>query len=96
MRPPQPTKLQLFTKSDCPLCDRAKAVLDEIAPRFEIQVEEIDITTNMGLFTKYKNIIPVAEMDGKRLFVHKIKPSAFKRKLRWRRWRQRLAGFHFV
>ena len=93
MCPPQPTKLQLFTKSDCPLCEEAKAVLEEIAPSFKIQVEEIDITSNMGLFTKYKNLIPVAEMDGKRLFVHQIKASALKRKLLWRSLCQRFASF---
>ena len=90
--PPNDHKLQLFTKSDCPLCEEAKAVLNEIAPKFEIQVEEIDITTNMGLFTKYKNIIPVVEMDGKRLFAHQISASALKRKLAWRKWRQRFVG----
>ena len=89
----QPTKFQLFTKSDCPLCDKAKAVLEEVAQEFSIRVEEIDITTNMGLFTKYKNLIPVLAMNGKRLFVHRIDAAALKRKLAWRKLRQRFAGF---
>ena len=87
------TKLQLFTKPDCPLCDKAKAVLEEMAMEFVIEVEEIDITTSMGLFTRYKHIIPVLEMDGKRLFVHRIDAPVLKRKLVWRTLRQRFAGF---
>lgn len=87
-----PTKLRLFTKPDCPLCDDAKAELEKIAMKSSIEVEEINITTNMGLFTKYKNIIPVLEMDGKQLFAHQINTSALKRKLAWRRFRRLIGG----
>lgn len=86
------TKLRLFTKPDCPLCDKAKAALEEIIEETSIEVEEIDITTNMGLFTKYKNLIPVLEMDDDRLFVNRIKTSALKRKLAWRAFKQWIGG----
>ena len=87
-----PTKLQLFTKPDCPLCDKAKVVLEKIAMNSSIEVEEVDITTSIGLFAKYKNIIPVLEMDGRRLFVHQINASTLKRKLAWRAFRQWIGG----
>ena len=87
-----PTKLRLFTKPDCPLCDKAKSDLEEITQEPSIEVEEIDITTNMGLFTKYKNLIPVLEMDGKRLFVHEIRASVLKRRLAWRAFKQWIGG----
>ena len=80
-------RLQLYTKTDCPLCDEAKESLELLAARFPIQIEEIDITTNLGLFTKYKELIPVLELKGKRLFVHRIHGRALKRKLMWQRWR---------
>ena len=81
----QPIKLQLYTKSDCSLCDSAKAVLKKVAERYPIQVEEIDITKNLGLFTKYKHLIPVLEMDGKRLFVHRVHRGKLQRQLMWKR-----------
>ena len=81
-------KLQLYTKADCPLCDEAKASLELLAEQFPIQVEEIDITANLGLFTKYKELIPVLELGGKRLFVHRIHVRVLKRKLIWQRWRR--------
>ena len=81
-------KLQLYTKADCPLCDEAKKSLESLAARFPIQIEEIDITANLGLFTKYKELIPVLELDGKQLFVHRIHVKALKRKLRWKQWRR--------
>ena len=81
-------KLQLYTKTDCPLCDEAKALLEPLAAQFPIQLEEIDITTNLGLFTKYKELIPVLEWEGERLFVHRIHVKTLKRKLLWHRWRR--------
>ena len=85
-------KLQLYTKADCPLCDEAKESLELLAAQLPIQIEEIDITANLGLFTKYKELIPVLELEGKRLFVHRIHIKALKRKLMWQQWRQWFIG----
>ena len=81
-------KLQLYTKVDCPLCDEAKESLELLAAQLPIQIEEIDITANLGLFTKYKELIPMLELEGERLFIHRIHVKTLKRKLMWRRWRQ--------
>ena len=81
-------KLQLYTKADCPLCDEAKESLELLAAQRPIQIEEIDITANLGLFTKYKELIPVLELEGKQLFVHRICVKDLKRKLMWYRWRR--------
>ena len=81
-------KLQFYTKPDCPLCDEAKESLELLAAKFPIQIEEIDITANLGLFTRYKELIPVLELEGKRLFVHRIHAKALKRKLMRQRLRQ--------
>ena len=87
-----PIQLQLYTKPDCPLCDEAKAVLEKISHRFPIEVEEIDITANLGLFTKYKYLIPALEMDGKRICIHRIDTGRLKRKLMWERIRRYFSG----
>ena len=76
-------QLQFYTKSDCPLCDEAKVVLRSIEAKTSfITVEEIDITTNLGLFTKYKLMIPVLELDGQPLFIHHVTHW----KLAWQLW----------
>ena len=87
----EPIYLQFYTKPDCPLCDEAKSVLQSLvakAPRFE--VEEIDITRNLGLFTTYKHLIPVLKMDGKRLSIHRIGRRQLLWQLRWHRLRKYL------
>lgn len=81
----EPLTLKLYTKPDCPLCDDAKDALNAVAADSPIKIEEIDITSNLGLFTKYKDTIPVLEMNGKPMFEHRIDVGVLKRKLKWRR-----------
>ena len=50
-----------------------------------ITVEEIDISKNLGLFTKYKHLIPVLELDGQQLFVYRATYWKLMWKLRWYR-----------
>ena len=77
-------KLHFYTKPDCPLCDEAKNVLHEIKNKMQfLSIEEIDITKNMGLFTKYKLLIPVLEMNSKQLFVGKVDKNKLIRQLNW-------------
>ena len=79
-----PIQLQFYTKPDCPLCDEAKVVLQSIGAKAPfVAVEEIDITKNLGLFTKYKHLIPVLELDGQQLFVHRATYWKLVWKLRW-------------
>ena len=53
-----------------------------------ITVEEIDITENLGLFTKYKHLIPVLELDEQKLFVHHINRWKLIWQLRWHWFRK--------
>ena len=82
-------QLQFYTKSDCPLCDEAKEALESVEAKMSfIAIEEIDITQDLGLFTKYKYLIPVLELDGQQLFVHRIVEKKLMWQLRWYRfWR---------
>jgi len=85
-------QLQFYTKPDCPLCDEAKVVLQSIEAKLSfITVAEIDITKNLGLFTKYKHLIPVLELDGQQLFVHRALHRKLIWQLRWHRVRRFLA-----
>ena len=84
----KPLELQLYTKPDCPLCDEVKSELQTITSKLSfLVIDEIDISKNLGLFTKYKLLIPVLEMNGKQLFVHHFDSKKLMRKLKWYRFR---------
>lgn len=75
-------RLQFYTKSGCSLCEVAKADLKKLHLNLIIEIEEIDITSDTKFFEKYKYLIPVGELDGIRLFTHRINTKALIRRLK--------------
>ena len=67
-----PRRVTLYTiPGHCPLCDVARAVLDEFAPGYE----ELDIRTDRELLRKYRDEIPVVAVDGRKRFVGRVDPE---------------------
>ena len=67
----------LFTAAGCTLCERARAVLDAEG----VAYEEVDITGDPDLEARYREWLPVVEIDGERAFVYFVQPEGLRRKL---------------
>ena len=69
------TTITLYTRNRCPLCDKAKATLDELKQEWDFRLEEIDIETSDDLTERYGLMIPVVHLDGEEVgfgFVNKF------------------------
>ncbi|WP_163183016.1 glutaredoxin family protein [Neobacillus sedimentimangrovi] len=69
------TTITLYTRSRCPLCDKAKAALLELKEEWDFELEEIDIESSDELTEKYGLMIPVVHIDGEEVaygFVNKF------------------------
>jgi glutaredoxin len=75
-------KVQLYTKPDCSLCDKAKAVLGEVRLRIPFELEEVDIRSDPALFERYRYDIPVILIGGHKAFKHRVDPLALEQRLR--------------
>lgn len=53
--------LRLYTREKCPLCDKAKLVLEELQAEEGWEFETIDIYTDDELLERYGLMIPVIE-----------------------------------
>ena len=62
----------LYTREECPLCEEAKEVLDEVRRERPFEYREIEITTSPDLAKRYKNLVPVLTIDGEVAFVGRI------------------------
>ncbi|HEX4527145.1 MAG TPA: glutaredoxin family protein [Gaiellaceae bacterium] len=62
---------------DCSLCERAREVLDRVGAPYDA----IDITGNEALEARYREWLPVVEIDGERAFVYFVDEEAFRRKV---------------
>lgn len=57
-------ELLLYSREKCPLCDKAKAILDEVASEVGISYKEIDIYSDEDLLERFGLMIPVVEWQG--------------------------------
>jgi len=70
-------RVVLYHAQGCHLCDRARRVLADSGVPFE----KIDITGDPELEARYREWLPVVEIDGERAFVYFVDPGAFRRKI---------------
>ncbi|RFU63879.1 glutaredoxin family protein [Peribacillus glennii] len=57
-------RLLLYTREKCPLCDKAKVVLEELSSETGISFREIDIYSDDDLIERFGLMIPVLEWKG--------------------------------
>ena len=67
----------LFTAGGCTLSTRARDVLDAEG----VVYDEVDITGDPELEARYREWLPVVEIDGVRAFVYHVQPEGLRRKL---------------
>ena len=60
-----PSRLVLYARPDCHLCDEARAGLEKLlAGGASFELEEVDIESDDELFKRYLERIPVVELEG--------------------------------
>ena len=75
-------KLTLYSKKECHLCDIAKKELNDLRKELSFSITEVDIEKDLTANEKYRNLIPVIEMDGKVIFTGRIDREKLKNALR--------------
>ena len=67
----------LYHAQGCHLCDRARDVLDRVG----VAYASVDITGDEDLEARYREWLPVVEIDGVRAFVYYVDEAALRRKV---------------
>ncbi|MBI4538284.1 MAG: glutaredoxin family protein [Gemmatimonadetes bacterium] len=75
------TRIEIFTKRDCHLCDVAKAALLRVQREVPFELREIDIESSAELYVAYKERIPVIAIDGKPAFQFRVDEERLRRRL---------------
>ena len=61
----------LYTRQNCPLCEKAKAVLNAEG----IKPKEVDVDLDLELMRKFTDDVPVVYIDGVEAFRHRVDPE---------------------
>ena len=76
------TRLTLYTRAGCCLCDDAKAVLLDLRREFDFGLEEVDIGGDPELLERYGRCIPVLHLNGRVMFRGRINLKLLRLRLR--------------
>jgi glutaredoxin len=71
----------LYHAAGCHLCDRARAQLAALREELGFALAEVDITGVAELEDRYREWLPVVEIDGERAFVYYVDEAAFRRRI---------------
>jgi glutaredoxin len=74
---PSTRNVVLYHAQGCHLCDRARDVLDRVG----VTYAAVDIGGDDELEARYREWLPVVEIDGARAFVYHVDEHALRRKL---------------
>jgi len=75
-------QVYFYTKTHCPLCEDAKALLLLLQHDYPFELEERDIYTNDAWLEAYQISIPVVEMNEKQLDATEINYDKLERMLK--------------
>jgi len=63
----------------CHLCERALEQLRALREELDFELREVDIAGDPELEARYREWLPVVEIDGRRRFTYHIQPGPFRR-----------------
>jgi glutaredoxin len=75
-------KVTLFHAAGCSLCERAREQLQRVREQEPFELVEVDIGGVPELEERYREWLPVVEIDGERAFVYYVFEEQFLHKLR--------------
>ena len=73
------TRVVLYGAAGCHLCDRARATLAAVRDELAFELEEVDITGDPELEGRYRELLPVVEIDGRRAFAYHVPAAELRR-----------------
>jgi len=74
-------RVAFYTAAGCGLCSRALEVVHEVRASTGFELEIVSIDSDPDLEARYREHLPVVEIDGQRAFTHFVEPAALRARL---------------
>ncbi len=74
-------RVDIYSKPNCSLCDKAAAVVEAVRARIPFELRIISILEDAEAFTRWRYDIPVVVIDGVPVFTHRVDPAEFEARL---------------
>jgi len=66
------TQILIYTRRGCCLCEEMKKVVHEVAKRYPLSVEEVDVDGSPDLRQEYTHQVPVLFINGRKAFKYRV------------------------
>jgi glutaredoxin len=73
--------IKFYTKPKCSLCDKVRILLNQLRKEYLLDIEEVNILDDSGLYERYKYEIPVLLFPDQFQLQGKIGQELLKKKL---------------
>jgi glutaredoxin len=74
-------RVVVYHAQGCHLCDRALEIVEEVRREIEFELRLVDIGGDAELEARYREFLPVVEIDGERAFTYHVAPAALRGRL---------------
>ena len=74
-------RVVVYHAAGCHLCERALAQVRALRDELAFELEEVPIDGDPELEARYRELIPVVEIDGERVFTYYVHEQAFRLRL---------------
>ena len=73
--------VRVYHAGGCHLCERTLGKVRALRDELAFELEEVAIDGDAELEARYRELIPVVEIDGERVCTYYVQPEPFRRKL---------------
>jgi hypothetical protein len=73
--------LVVYTAAGCHLCEAALEVIDDVRAQVAFELRIVDIAHDAELDARYRELLPVVEIDGEQAFTWFVDPDALRERL---------------
>jgi glutaredoxin len=74
-------RLVLYSRSGCCLCDEMKSIIQQVARKTSLVLDEIDVDSSADLQQKYGEELPVLFINDRKAFKYRLTAKELARKL---------------
>jgi len=74
-------RVVVYHAAGCKLCERALARVRGFRDELEFELDEVGIDGDEELEARFREVIPVVEIDGELVFTYYVHETAFRRRI---------------
>jgi Glutaredoxin-like domain (DUF836) len=75
------SRVLVYHAAGCHLCERALAQVRTLRDELAFELGEVAIDGDAELEARYRELLPVVEIDGERVFTYYVHEQAFRRRV---------------